>query len=238
MRLCVDLREVNKAVIPDVYPIPPIQELLCELHDAKVFSQLDMESAYHQLELHPNSRDLTAFITHDGLYRYKRVCFGLSSAPSAFQKTMSSILCGLDGVQCYLDDVVVYGKTQEEHDRNLKAVYERLQKHKVQLNRKKCKESVSSLKFLGHTISDQGIKMDESQIQSIVEALVPTDKKSLQSFLGLVGYFSMYVPNFAHVVEPMRSVLREENFIWHAEAEQSFVMVKKLATRELYTCFV
>ena len=154
MRLCVDLREVNKAVIPDVYPIPPIQELLCELHDAKVFSQLDMESAYHQLELHPNSRDLTAFITHDGLYRYKRVCFGLSSAPSAFQKTMSSILCGLDGVQCYLDDVVVYGKTQEEHDRNLKAVYQRLQKHNVQLNRKKCKESVSSLKFLGHTISD------------------------------------------------------------------------------------
>ena len=228
VRLCVDLREVNKAVIPDVYPIPPIQELLCELHDAKVFSQLDMESAYHQLELHPNSRDLTAFITHDGLYRYKRVCFGLSSAPSAFQKTMSSILCGLDGVQCYLDDVVVYGKTQEEHDRNLKAVYERLQKHNVQLNRKKCKESVSSLKFLGHTISDQGIKMDESQIQSIVEALVPTDKKSLQSFLGLVGYFLMYVPNFAHVVEPMRSVLREENFIWHAEAEQSFVRVKNL----------
>ena len=80
--------------------------------------------------------------------------------------------------------------------------------------------------------------MDESQIQSIVEALVPTDRKSLQSFLGLVGYFSMYVPNFAHVVEPMRSVLREENFIWHAEAKQSFVKVKKLATRELYTCFV
>ena len=104
------------------------------------------------------------------------------------------------GVQCYFDDVVVYGKTQEEHDRNLKAVYERLQKHNVQLNRKKCKESVISLKFLGHTIDDQGIKMDKSQIQSILEALVPTDKKSLRSFLGLVGYFLMYVPNFAHVV--------------------------------------
>ena len=108
-----------------MYPIPPIQEPLCELHDAKVFSQLKMESAYHQLELHPNSRDLTAFITHDGLYRYKRVCFGLSSALSAFQKTTSSILSGLDGVQCYLDDVVVYGKNQDEHDRNLKPVYER-----------------------------------------------------------------------------------------------------------------
>ena len=189
VHLCVDLRDVNKAVILDVHLILPIQELLCELHDSKVFSQLDMESAYHQIELHPNSRDLTAFITHDGLYRYKRVCFGLSSAPSAFQKTMSSILCRLDRVQCYLYDVVVYGKTQEEHNRNLKAVYECLQKYNVQLNRKKCKESVSPQKFLGHTISDQGIKMDESQIQSIVEALVPTDRKSLQSFLGLVGYF-------------------------------------------------
>ena len=108
IRMCVDLREPNKAVITDCFPIPHIDELLSTLRGAAVFSTIDLASAYHQVPLHEESRDLTAFITHEGLFRYCRVPYGLSSAPSAFQKMMSTILKGLPGVQNYLDDVIIY----------------------------------------------------------------------------------------------------------------------------------
>ena len=171
--------EVNKCIIPDKFPLPKINELLSELRNANVFSQLDLASAYHQLALHPESRGLAAFITPDGVYQYRRVCFGLSSAPSAFQKMMTTILSGLTGVQCYLDDVIIWGHDQKEHDNNLRQVLERLSKYNVKLNQDKCKFSVSELKFLGHVISDKGIQVDDKH-HAITEASVPRDEKSLE----------------------------------------------------------
>nr|XP_054760411.1 uncharacterized protein K02A2.6-like [Lytechinus pictus] len=145
IRLCVDLREVNKAIVVDRFPLPDIAESFCELEGSSVFSKLDLASAYHQLELAEESRDLTAFITHDGLFRYKRVCFGLASAPSTFQKMMTSILAGLPGVQCYLDDVIVYGKDKTEHDKRFTDVLTRMQNVGLRLNNKKCKFHLTEL---------------------------------------------------------------------------------------------
>lgn len=226
IRLCVDLREVNKAIVPDRYPLPKIPELLCELKGAKVFSKLDLQAAYHQLQLHSDSRDLTTFITHDGLYRYKRVCFGLSSAPSAFQKLMATVLTGLPGVQCYLDDVIVYGSSTAEHDANLHAVQQRLRKYNVQLNLPKCIFRQNKLLFLGHVITPEGIQIDDSQVRAITDAPAPKDATALKSFLGLAGYFSMHVRSFADVTKPMRDVLHSPEFYWTAKAEQSFKRVK------------
>jgi hypothetical protein len=110
---------VNKSIVPDKYPLPNIDELFSELRNASYFSQLDLASAYHQITLHDDSKPLTAFITHDGVFQYKRVCFGLASAPSAFQKILSTMLCDLKGVKNYLDDVVVYDGTKAEHDEHL-----------------------------------------------------------------------------------------------------------------------
>lgn len=118
--------------------MPKIDEIICELHNSSAFSQLDLASAYHQLPLHEESRPLTTFLTHEGLFQYKRMCFGLASAPSAFQKMMSVVLNGLIGVQYYLDDVIIYGKTQAEHDENLRNVLTRLQKYGIKLNSEKC----------------------------------------------------------------------------------------------------
>ena len=230
IRLCIDLREVNKAIIPDRYPLPKIDELLGELCNAKVFTQLDLASAYHQLELHPESRSLTCFITHDGLYQYKRVCFGLSSAPSVFQKMMSVMLADLPGVKCYLDDVIIFGKNTEEHNRNLQAVLSRLDARGIQLN-EKCHFNRTSLKFLGHTVSDKGIQVDE-KYRSITDAPVPSDCKALRSFLGLAGYFSKYIPNFADVVEPLRSIMRKGvKFVWSPECQNSFDVLKELVCK-------
>lgn len=227
IRICVDLREVNKAIVQVQYPLPKIDELLGELRDAKVFTQLDLASAYHQIELHPESRPLTAFITHDGLYQYKRVCFGLSSAPSVFQRSMSHMLAGLVGVQCYLDDVIVYGSTVEEHNANLKCVLSKLDSHGIKLNQK-CQFNQDSLHVLGHTVSEQGIHIDD-KYTSITNAPVPRDCKSLRSFLGLAGYFSKYVPNFSVVVEPLREVLRDgSQFVWSEQCQGSFDKVKQV----------
>ena len=176
--------------------------------------------------LHEDSRDLTSFITHEGLFRYKRVCFGLSSAPSAFQKMMSVILSGLKGVQSYLDDLIVYGKDQSEHDANLQAVLKRLQKYGVKLNKGKCLFSKSSLKFLGHTVSAAGIEVDD-KYEALNNAPVPHDKKSLRSCMGLAGYFSKYIPQFATMVEPLRALLRnDEKFVWSKLVQHSFESVK------------
>lgn len=117
--LCVDLQEPNRAVIIDSHPLPHMEDLFTELKGATMFSSIDVNNAYLQVMLHEDSQDLTAFITHDGLFRFRRVSYGLASAPAAFQKMMVTILKGLHGVQIYLDDVIVYGRTAAEHDRNL-----------------------------------------------------------------------------------------------------------------------
>ncbi len=131
--MCVDLREANKAVIMDSYLLPHIDELLSKLCGATVFSTIDLESTYFQLPLHEESRDLTAFITHEGLFRFCCVPFGLASAPSAFHKILSTMLQGLTNVAHYLDDIIVWGRTQSKHDCMLK-VFQLLQSAGLKLN--------------------------------------------------------------------------------------------------------
>ncbi|KAI2660383.1 Transposon Ty3-G Gag-Pol polyprotein [Labeo rohita] len=150
IRMCVDLREPNKAVVTDSYPLPHIEEMLSLLRGATVFSTIDLESAYFQLPLHEESRDLTSFITHDGLFRFCRVPYGLASAPSAFQKILVTDLQGLPNVANYLHDIILWGHTQTEHDHMLKAVVQRLQDAGLKLNQSKCQFNKTSLRFLGH----------------------------------------------------------------------------------------
>uniref|UniRef100_A0A3B5PS62 Gypsy retrotransposon integrase-like protein 1 n=1 Tax=Xiphophorus maculatus TaxID=8083 RepID=A0A3B5PS62_XIPMA len=208
-----------------------MDELLSELRGAYVFSTIDLASAYHQLLLHENSRDLMAFITHKGLFRYCRVPYGLASAPSAFQKMMETVLKGLPGVHNYLDDVIVAGSSLQEHDRRLRAVLQRLTDAGLTLNMQKCTFRQSSLRFLGHIISKDGILPDPDHSAAVRDAPPPHDLPSLHSFLGLISWYSKFLPNFATVVEPMRAVLRDtvdSGFIWTEGADQSFKELKEL----------
>ncbi|XP_064470125.1 uncharacterized protein K02A2.6-like [Ornithodoros turicata] len=228
IRLCVDLREPNKAVVPDCFPLPHTDELLNALAGATKFSKLDLSSAYHQVPLHPDSRDLTAFITHDGLFRFKRVCFGLASAPSAFQHMMSLVLKGCKGVLFYIDDIIIYGRTEEEHQKNLYRVLQRLSAEGLKLNHK-CVFDVSELSFLGHVVNCQGLLPQASAIEALQCAPAPTDLKSLRSFLGLAGYYSKFISHYAELVEPMRELLRDSKpFIWTSSADESFKKVKSV----------
>ncbi|XP_038075572.1 uncharacterized protein LOC119743239 [Patiria miniata] len=212
--------------LEDKYPLPNIQELLGELHGASVFSSLDMNSAYHQLRLHEDSCDLTAFITHVGLFRFKRVCFGLASAPSAFQKFMSCALSGLAGVQCYLDDIVIFGCDQKDHDANLSAVLNRLTELGLTLN---CGHfSLSNLRFLGHTVSSEDLTPDPTHVEALLNAQKPTNPSTLRFFMGLASYYARSVPNYATMVEPLRALLRKDTqFIWSEDAQSCLELLKK-----------
>ena len=229
IRLCVDLRSVNEAIVQDKYPLPHIEELLSELRGSTVFTTLDLTSAYHQLLLHEDSRYLTAFITHDGLFRFKRVCFGLSSAPSAFQKLMVTVLAGLNGVQCYLDDIIIHGDTQESHDANLRAVLHRLQSVGLTLNLQKCHFNLHEISYLGHVISSRGLQPDETHVKAIRDASVPSDSAALRSFLGLASYYAKFLPNFSTVTAPLRELTKKDTpFVWSPAANQAFEKIKEL----------
>ncbi|KAI7802904.1 hypothetical protein IRJ41_022848 [Triplophysa rosa] len=231
MRLCVDLREPNKSVIMDCYTLPHMEELFTELVGASYYSQIDLSCAYHQLPLHPDSRNLTAFITHDGLFRFTRVPFGLASAPSAFQKMMQTILRKLDGVKNYLDDIVVYGDSQEAHDRHLQAVRRKLEEVGLQINLGKSSFNQSSIPFLGHMISKEGIRPSADHLTAIANAPRPADMVALRSFVGLTSWFNKFLPNYATVVEPLRQMLRTDvqaPLQWNEETVESFEMLKRM----------
>lgn len=230
IRLCTDLREVNKALIVDAHLLPKIDELLTELQGAQYFAKIDLASAYHQLELTPDCRNLTAFVTPDnGLYRYTRVCFGLASAPAAFQKMMTQYVTkGLDGVYVYLDDCVVAGKTYAEYRERLHKFLQRLKDLNMKLN-DKCEFDVQEITFLGHVISPSGLAPSPQLTKAIVEAPRPNDRTTLQSYLGMIGYVSKFCPNLATVVEPLRALLRgEAEFIWTDEVDNAFNETKQM----------
>uniref|UniRef100_A0A6B0VHI3 RNA-directed DNA polymerase n=1 Tax=Ixodes ricinus TaxID=34613 RepID=A0A6B0VHI3_IXORI len=226
IQLCVDLRKPNKAVVTDSFPLPHAEELLNSLAGATHFSKLDLESAYHQVLLHPDSRDLTAFVTHDGLFRFKRICFGLASAPAAFQQMMSRILQGCPGVLFYIDDIIVFGKSEQEHLVNLTTVLRRIKTAGLKLNAK-CVFCVKELSFLGHKVTAEGISPLPEKVDSILNTPAPTDAAELRSFLGLVEYYAKFVPCLADVLEPMRVLLRKNQpFIWSDAVDASFRKIK------------
>ncbi|CAB3993335.1 Transposon Tf2-9 poly [Paramuricea clavata] len=179
IRVCVDMRQVNTAVIRERYPIPTVEESLQDLNGAAVFSKLDLKWGYHQIELDEQSRELTTFTTHDGLYRYKRLMFGISAAPEIYQHAIQQVLHGLPGVKNISDDIIVFGKDKSEHDRNLHGVLARLQERGLTLNSAKCMFSVSEITFLALIFLPVGFARTPSQSRLFV---MPQHPRMLQRF--------------------------------------------------------
>jgi len=231
VRICVDLVALNRNVQREVHPMFSVDESLAKLGKSKVFSKLDANSGFWQLPLDKESRLLTTFITPYGRYCFNRVPFGICSAPEVFQRTMSEILQGLDGVICHIDDTLVHGKNQEEHDIRLRAVLKRLEEEGVTLN-EKCEFSKHSIKFLGHIIDEHGIRPDPTKTEAIRNFPVPEKVNDLQRFLGMVNQMGKFIPGLAAMNEPLRQLLKKDNLWYWGEAQQqSFDCIKdKLAS--------
>jgi hypothetical protein len=229
VRLCIDMRQANKAIVRERHPIPTVKELLYNLNGAKVFSKLDLKLGFHQLELDDASRDITTFVTPFGLFRYKRLMFGIASAPEVYQYQLQKVISGLAGCQNYADDIIVYGKNQSEHDDRLSALLERLKTVGLTLNPEKCEFSLECISYVGYEISAEGVSVSKSKVKSIVETRVPKDVTELRSFLGLVNFVGRFVPDLSTVAEPLSKLTRTgEKFVWGKSQKLAFESVKKL----------
>lgn len=210
LRPCVDLRQVNKAVIPDKYPLPTLEELSAKFYGSMFFSKLDLRQSYLQVPLHPDSRKLTAFVTHMGVFQYTYMPFGLSSAPSCFQKIMATIFAGIPGVVMYLDDIVVHGETSASHYECLSKVLDTLTHHSLTLNGEKCIFAASAIEFVGFRLTSDGLSPLHSNVEAVLRLPEPSCPAQLSSFLGMTAYYLRFLPKYSENTAPLRALLKQD----------------------------
>ena len=229
LRLCGDYKvTANTALEADKYPLPKPEDLFTALTGGKQFSKLDLKEAYQQIVLEEESRKYVTINTHQGLYQFTRVPYGISSAPTMFQKVMDTLLQGTIGVICYIDDILVTGQNEEEHLDNLAEVLKRLHNNGLRLKKEKCEFLKESVEFLGYKIDRNGLHTTSSKIEAMCKAPRPENQKQLKSFLGLIQYYSKFIPNLSTLLYPLNQLLRKETkWEWTPECQQSFEEAKQ-----------
>jgi hypothetical protein len=211
LRLCVDYRPVNAVTIKNKYPLPRIDILFDQLAGAKVFSKIDLRSGYHQIKIQPSDIPKTAFSTRYGLYEYLVMSFGLTNAPAYFMYLMNSVFMQeLDKfVVVFIDDILIYSKNPTDHTQHLHVILQRLRDHHLYAKFSKCEFWLDTVKFLGHTISGDGISVDPGKVLEVMDWKPPTSVHQIRSFLGLAGYYRRFIPDFSRIAKPMTELLKK-----------------------------
>ena len=232
VRVCGDFKQtINPVSRLDRYPIPRVEDLFTSLSGSKVFSKIDLSQAYQQVPLEEGSRQYVVINTQKGLFRYTRLPFGVSSAPGIFQRVMESLMQGLPGVTVYIDDILVAGTTEEEHLKRLEDVLTRLERAGLRAQKSKCQFMKASVTFLGHRVDVDGIHPLPEKVEAVVKAPTPRNLKELKSFLGLLSYYSKFLPNLSSVLAPLYRLLRKDaRWKWSVEEEKAFQCSKELLT--------
>ena len=227
-RICGDYKvTINQVLSVDQYPLPKLEDLFATLAGGTVFTKLDLSQAYLQLQLDEKSIPYVTVNTHQGLYSYTRLPFGVASAPAMFQKLMDVVLQGILGVICYIDDILVCGKDEESHLRTLNEVLERLKKHGFRLKQEKCEFLTDSVEHLGHQIDKTGVRAVPSKVSAIMNAPTPNNVQELRSFLGLLNYYGKFIPNLASIVYPLNNLLQaDKEWNWSPECTEAFQCAK------------
>ena len=243
LRFCIDLRKLNNRTIKDGYSLPRIEYTLDCLHGAVWFSTLDLKSGYWQVELEEEAKPLTAFTVGPlGFWECECMPFGLTNAPATFQRLMESCLGELHLNWCiiYLDDIIVFSRTPEEHIHRLRAVFEKLKAAGLKLKPSKCDFFKKEIKYLGHVVSEQGVSTDPDKIKAVTEWPQPTTVTEVRSFLGFVTYYRRFIPNFSKVAKPLNQLLqnlegspsqkKKFKVHWGPEQQEAFEALQRLCT--------
>ena len=220
VRICVDTREANKAIKREKHLVPTIDDLIADLNGATHFSSLDLSSGYHQLKLSPESRYVTTFSTQVGLIRYKRLPFGVNAASEIFQEAIRELLTGLPGCKNISDDIIVFRKSQDEHDKNLRGVLQRFQENNLRLNKEKCQFSQTEIRFYGHIFGSGGVRPDPRKVEAIHKASPPQNPSEVKSLLVMTQYVARFIPNYATITAPLRLLTRQDTPWKWEQAEQ------------------
>ncbi|KAJ8351148.1 hypothetical protein SKAU_G00226240 [Synaphobranchus kaupii] len=233
LRVCLDPRDLNKAVKRPHYPLPTLEDVTPKLAGARYFSVMDARSGYWAIKLTDESSKLTTFNTPFWRYRFLRLPFGLISAQDEFQRKIDETYQGLDGVVAIVDDVLIYGATQEEHDRNLRAMLQRSREKGVRLNPEKSIIGATEVSYFGHRLSAEGIKPDPAKISAIKRMEPPKNRAELETVLGMANYLAKFAPSLSEVNAPMRQLLKQSNeFLWDKQHDAAFQKMKDIITRE------
>lgn len=228
LRLCIDYRLLNLHTVKDKFPMPLIDDILTTLGNAKIFSKLDLKSGYHQLRINPQDIEKTAFSSPTNHYEWVVMPFGLTNAPSTFQRAMNTTLKDFIGkfVQVYLDDILIYSTTAEEHAEHLKMVLQTLRAHKFVAKLSKCSFFQEKLPFLGFIVGKEGIEVDQSKINTIKEWKTPTSIVQAQSFLGLANFYRRFVKDFSKIAAPINEYIGKK-CKWGEDQDKAFEDLKQ-----------
>ncbi|KAK7113619.1 hypothetical protein V1264_012874 [Littorina saxatilis] len=238
LRICLDPRDLNAAIRQPHYPMPTLEDTLSTMAGAKYFTKLDAKCGYWQLKLAEESSYLTTFNTPFGRYRFTRLPFGVISAQDDFQRKMDEIFEGISGVTPLVDDVIVSGKTREEHDANLRATLNRAASKNLKLNPDKLTVGAQEVEYFGHLITVEGLKPDPAKVKAIQDMPPPNDKKELQTMLGMITYLAKFAPQLSETTKPMRDLLKEDaEFIWDDQQKTALQKVKNIITSQPVLAF-
>ncbi|KAL0537111.1 hypothetical protein IC582_026081 [Cucumis melo] len=239
MRLCIDYRELNKVTVKNRYPLPRIDDLFDQLQGATVFSKIDLRSGYHQLRIKDEDVPKTAFRSRYGHYEFIVMSFGLTNAPAVFMDLMNRVFREfLDTfVIVFIDDILIYSKTEAEHENHLRMVLQTLRDNKLYAKFSKCEFWLKQVSFLGHVVSKAGVSVDPAKIEAVTGWTRPSTVSEVRSFLGLAGYYRRFVENFSRIATPLTQLTRKgAPFVWSKACEDSFQNLKqKLVTAPVLT---
>lgn len=230
LRLCIDYRELNKKTTKDAYPLPLPDEVQDRLSGSTIFSTLDLQSGYWQLPVSTTDREKTAFCPGPGmgLYEFRRMPFGLSGAPSSFQRLMDKVFRGLPFVTIYLDDILVHSPTEELHCDHLREVFKRLANAGLTLRGNKCHIGLTTVSYLGHVFSDSGMSPDPKKVHSVEKWPTPTNATEVRQFLGLASYYRRYIQRFTDIAAPLNALTQKgAQFAWTQECITAFEALKQ-----------
>jgi hypothetical protein len=229
-RMCVDYRSLNEVTIKNKYPLPRIEDLFDRMKGASVFLKIDLRSGYHQLKIRESDIPKTAFRTRYRLYEYTVMSFGLTNAPANFMYLMNKVFMEyLDRfVVVFIDDILVFSKTVEEHEEHLRLVLEKLRCNQLYAKFSKCEFWLTEIAFLGHVISAGGVSVDLGKVKEVLNWMPPATVSEIRSFLGLAGYYRRFIKDFSKIAKPMAKLLeKNKTFEWTKECQASFEELKK-----------